>query len=1713
MIERMTLLLLQKMGVAEVANNDMVRNELSSISQRHPLAFQAATKSFAQELDNSMTQEFEQVLTALTIGATLSPRVNSLISARSHDPDARLRGLRDLLAGIDVLTTKDMDEMGVISEVIEAGLGDANASLVGVIYQTPEILLSIFPEKRLLDIITNSLKGPDVPRAVVRMHLSFLAKTLFEKDPSLSTGIIFQGFLPYLLFSKSRQKLALQAWNIVEESELKNHFIFAGCFSLLGTDAEAQRMESMNAELTSKLAGNIASSSEHPLYSSLFFSRINDQNPHTRLFACLVVRSLVNSSPIDRQIDYAHNIIQHIGLNHLDDLKNVLGEAKTLGEFISYDTFGSSIISKPSHLSTFRRLQASLLALLPGISPPIDVKLEWLSPSSSDNQGSRFVQVMRMLYRLANQSSSLHSLSTNMLRAIFVNLKDVSLLFLAGIWSDDETPTSTKVAALTHAKAFLLAHASSQNLERIDFQVIVPALTVALQFTDRQLRQLAVECIAIISTLSSGKRSAVFALDTIYGEKSEGVQVLDFGEVEKYTKLISRFGDGVAADPEYIRVIHQEHLGTGANNGKKERNYKERLLCFFSSHCVAWDNRATRLPLLSLIEPMHGPAKLQLLLPLIKQLVEQSPSLATLQDQYSEEQKTLYSRLIFASFHPSCAPFLKQNSEGSLDVLKQALRSTVDPSKLPQAAELQLLMTKSRVSLDCYEWIQDAILDQLTGSLYSALDFDLRLDLCSLLLDLVVSQARMNESTPTKRALTQLLRDVPVAISLLDTLSPKAEGDQPKAAKRAKVESSLSSEGDVTKMIPLAEALSSTKENGTPELVSALIESIRRLCSVHDSSKSEYDYIEQLLLNGLDSSITSISSSAFAPNSLRIDVLINLIRVTNNSQTFHQALLVISNIARLAPEEVLQNVMSIFTFMGSNVFHRDDAYSFRVVQKTIDGIVPVMVESLKNRFKDPLDRYIGSRDFLRVFTDASIHIPRHRRTHFYNHFIEVIGPDDYLAPVCMLLVEKAANRALRPKDGDAAQALAVPLAAINHHAHELRLQVLCEVVKECQRLIARVENLDDEARVSFLEVTADEHSSPKGSLKKKILALLTFVGLAIQAFAEEPRYQPTTSEPNNPVQELVSCLVAVSRGEIESAPTELQDINNAARRCLSKVMAIVPASDFVQSIMSMLSIEEPKVQEGALDLLAERLPNMSSQAREKARTTVITIIEKICALLSAEVTQVSTLSTLRALKVVAATGPSSEDAMLSRSTPAVISLASRADVSEAALSTLTVLIPKLGPRMIPHLKPLVEASLTSLQLELESDEYDVSRRDEALRVLISGISSTPTFLGEELLSVISSCITLSADGDPEADDVLETVTENIPGRMLVPMLVKLWENEYSSRKEYHERLVSFFEFSKEALSKALREDVMDHLKPLFKLFLGAFDLRLSFSSGHIQDVETAVADAFLEIVTKLNELSFKPLFRRWFDWAFANGLDQRTCDARQTTFTKVMGHLIETFKNLITPYMITLLDPVAQLLEQFANGSASYPDLWESVLQMLSYSFVFDEGVFWRDDRLEKLLQKLIKQVSVSCSLGPTSAQELDEHGPTINSHKTTLTSCLTHFAHAISREDLLKSFNLALLMESRSEDPKVQLLVLTCVSDIWTKESTRFYRKYYPKHSRGYCDTIDTFAWAAFISETMTFVEDLAESEHDEVAKGARALNRIMESVNGGPIDDKMDF
>ncbi len=57
--------------------------------------------------------------------------------------------------------------------------------------------------------------------------------------------------------------------------------------------------------------------------------------------------------------------------------------------------------------------------------------------------------------------------------------------------------------------------------------------------------------------------------------------------------------------------------------------------------------------------------------------------------------------------------------------------------------------------------------------------------------------------------------------------------------------------------------------------------------------------------------------------------------VSTNPQTHNQVLLLLSAAAPLLPEQVMDHIMPLFTFMGVSTLRQDDNYTFYVIQKVI----------------------------------------------------------------------------------------------------------------------------------------------------------------------------------------------------------------------------------------------------------------------------------------------------------------------------------------------------------------------------------------------------------------------------------------------------------------------------------------------------------------------------------------------------------------------------------------------------------------------------------------------------------------------------------------------------------------------------------------------------------------------------------------------------------
>ncbi|KAJ6619037.1 hypothetical protein B0H10DRAFT_1194701 [Mycena sp. CBHHK59/15] len=429
-----------------------------------------------------------------------------------------------------------------------------------------------------------------------------------------------------------------------------------------------------------------------------------------------------------------------------------------------------------------------------------------------------------------------------------------------------------------------------------------------------------------------------------------------------------------------------------------------------------------------------------------------------------------------------------------------------------------------------------------------------------------------------------------------------------------------------------------------------------------------------------------------------------------------------------------------------------------------------MVSSLKRAHPARLDLYIGSRDFLRVFTDAANHIPRHRRTSFFGHLADVLGPTDFLPPLCMLLVEKMANRIVRQNAEEVQNSLVLPVSVLHRFPPALQTFILTEILREAQRLVARVadpENLEP----SLLDSLPDEDQllPSLSAFKRRAQALVTFVGYGLKM--SPPTAAASTSVPEGgAMSDLVSLLIALATARGGSTPdTKVEDISQAARSSLSKALGCMSVVDFIDAILSILKSGDSRVQGGLLDLLSERLPEVAKGTRTKITARVNEIVEEIRKFLVLYPEGPLAASGYRALQSIGSNMCPREESSLTTMIPVILAAIRGRKMTTSAMAALAPLSVKLGPRLIPFFRDIVVQSVAILREGMEGMAV------ETLNVLHGLLMSIPTFWGPaELTQVSKLYIDHYSTSAALLTSLMKNVTKRAPTAVLLSALSDMW---------------------------------------------------------------------------------------------------------------------------------------------------------------------------------------------------------------------------------------------------------------------------------------------------------------------------------------------------
>ncbi|XP_035910706.1 HEAT repeat-containing protein 1 [Anopheles stephensi] len=198
-------------------------------------------------------------------------------------------------------------------------------------------------------------------------------------------------------------------------------------------------------------------------------------------------------------------------------------------------------------------------------------------------------------------------------------------------------------------------------------------------------------------------------------------------------------------------------------------------------------------------------------------------------------------------------------------------------------------------------------------------------------------------------------------------------------------------------------------------LVPKLFECLKYCLDFEEQSALEY--VKQIVLSLLLYCIQKVeqldsgragneSPFAKASSMFKVEQIVHCIRGTQNPQTHHHALLLLAHVARYVPDQVLHNMMEIFTFVGSSIVRQDDAYSFQIIAKIIETIIPTIAlggaaaGSATNH--NALQQVIP---ILKIFSDIILDVPEHRRILLYVKLLQTLGAEQYLWVFLGVLIE------------------------------------------------------------------------------------------------------------------------------------------------------------------------------------------------------------------------------------------------------------------------------------------------------------------------------------------------------------------------------------------------------------------------------------------------------------------------------------------------------------------------------------------------------------------------------------------------------------------------------------------------------------------------------------------------------------------------------------
>ncbi|KAL4595949.1 hypothetical protein ACB092_12G129000 [Castanea dentata] len=921
---------------------------------------------------------------------------------------------------------------------------------------------------------------------------------------------------------------------------------------------------------------------------------------------------------------------------------------------------------------------------------------------------------------------------------------------------------------------------------------------------------------------------------------------------------------------------------------------------------------------------------------------------------------------------------------------------------------------------------------------------------------------------------------------------------------------------------------------------------------ISQSMSSTICYIQQTLLIILEdicaSLINAVPIKDDILNEINIKLLVECAHSAKDGVTLNLVFSLISSVAKVVPEKVLEHILDILTVIGESAVSQIDSHSRRVFEDLISAVVPFWLSKTHNVEK-----------LLEVFMNVLPEVAEHRRLSIVVYLLRTLGECSSLPSLLVLLFRSLVSRKGLP----CVKTLQNPdsFTSLMHREWEYVFAVqICEQYS-CQIWLP--------ALVMLLQQIG------KGNLCQELFMELLFAMQFTLHKMQDPEFafKLESGERSDDIQRKLEDLmeqvapllqlVDESRKQISIPVAIRKELKECMRVVLRTItMRMIPSAYF-KGIIKLLGHADGNVKKKVLGLLCETVrdhdtvklkhkgrrrlnPNSSStwlhmdessvETFEKMSSEIILIVDE-----STDDSNASLkLAAVSALEVLANRFPSNYS-IYSMSLASVTKgiTSHNLAVSSSCLRTAGALINVLGTRSLAELPRIMEnlikisgevSSCSDLKTKCDDDNTPVAvstSKDSLILSILITLEAVVDKLGSFLnpyLGDIMKILVLHPEYLSEADlklklktDVVrKLLTEKIPVRLALPPLLKIYSSAVQSGDS---SLAIAFEMLANFIGSMDKSSVSGYHANIFDLCLLALDLRRQHppSVQNIDVVENKVINAIIVLTMRLTETVFKPLFVRSIEWADSDVDETESMGSsnidRAISFYSLMNKLAESHRSLFVPYFKYLLDGCIRHLTNAGDAKTSGSTrkkkkakvmeagnmneensvlslrnwhLRALVLSSLHKCFLYDTGSkkFLDSSNFQVLLKPIVSQLAIE----PPSSLEENRNVPSTKEVDDLLVVCIGQMAVTAGTDLLWKPLNHEVLLQTRSDMVRTRILGLRIV-------------KYLLENLKE--------EYLVLLAETIPFLGELLEDVELSVKSLAQEILKDMEFLSGESLQE----